>query len=343
MDRPIFEVSSLKHSYFRKTILEIDRLSIQKSSIVGLVGPNGSGKSSFLRLLGLVEKPTEGKILFDGVPVEPFSTNARFLVSLLPQEPFLMKRSVYKNVSYGLKFRVKTKNIPERVEKALSTVGLSYNTFAQRPWYALSGGEMQRVAFAARLALNPSVLLLDEPTANVDAHSAQLIKEASIRVRNQSGTTLIIASHDLHWLYEICDEILHLFKGKIFDSGRESFIYGPWKNIESKKWGKRLSDGQILYVTQPPSPGATAVVNFVPIDKENACRGDGEIALKGIVSRLSLEKKSGRIFATILVGEMPLTVKLPQQNAENTLYPGNHVFLKYYLDQVKWIECNPNS
>ena len=105
MDPPIFEITLLKHSYAGKTVLEIEHLSVQPASIVGLIGPNGSGKSTLLRLLGLIERPTQGEILFNGRPVEPFSDEARFLITLLPQEPFLMKRSVFNNVSYGLKLR----------------------------------------------------------------------------------------------------------------------------------------------------------------------------------------------------------------------------------------------
>ena len=338
MDLPIYEITSLKQSYSGKTALEIDRLSIQKTSIIGLVGPNGSGKSSLLRLLGLIEKPTEGTILFDGYPVEPFSAKARFLISLLPQEPFLMKRSVFKNISYGLKLRGNVNDIETRVKDALLTVGLSYKEYAQRPWYALSGGEMQRVALASRLALKPKVLLLDEPTASVDAPSAQLIKEASLRVRKQFATTLIIASHDWQWLYEICDEILHLFQGKIFGSGRETFIYGPWQKMETEKWGKYLSDGQVVYVTEPPCQNATAVINELSIGANhlNCCEKD--IVLNGIVSRLSLERKTGHVFATILVGELPLAVRLtPQQNTRQSLYPGKSISVGYHLGQIKWI------
>ena len=127
-----------------------------------------------------------------------------------------MKRSVFNNVAYGLKLRGNGRKIATKVDEALTLVGLPGQVFARRPWYALSGGEAQRVALAARLALKPSVLLLDEPTASVDAASAQLIKEASLRARSQWDATLIVASHDWQWLYEICDEIWHLFKGKIF-------------------------------------------------------------------------------------------------------------------------------
>jgi len=338
LDLPIFEISSLKHSYAGKTVLAIEHLTVQPASIIGLIGPNGSGKSTLLKLLGLIERPTQGKIYFNGRLVEPFSNEARFLITLLPQEPFLMKRNVGNNVSYGLKLRGNGMDVAERVNEALSLVGLPSKDFVKRPWYALSGGETQRVALAARLALKPKVLLLDEPTASIDAASAQLIKEASLRARQELGTTLIIASHDWQWLYEICDEILHLFKGRIFGTGRETIIFGPWQKLGTGKWGKILSDKQQLCVPAPPDQEAAAVIDVLSVSADGSTVAGEDIVLRGIVSRLSLERKTGQLFATILVGDFPFTVKLtPKQNKEHTVFPGKTIFICYRLDQIKWI------
>jgi tungstate transport system ATP-binding protein len=338
LDLPIYEISSLKHSYAGKTVLEIDHLTVQPASIVGLIGPNGGGKSTLLKLLGLIERPTQGEIHFNGRLVEPFSDEARFLITLLPQEPFLMKRSVFKNVSYGLMLKGNCKNIDDRVHEALSLVGLPSKGFSRRPWYALSGGETQRVALAARLALRPKVLLLDEPTASVDAASAQLIMEASLRARHELGTTLIIASHDWQWLYEICDEILHLFKGGIFGTGRETIIFGPWQKLETGKWGKVLSDKQQLMVPPPPDQESAAIIEVLSVSEEGSTFTDEDIVLLGTVSRLILERKTGQIFATILAGDLPFTAMLmPQQNKEHNIFPGKTIYIHYRLDQIKWI------
>lgn len=337
MSYPVYDIRSLKHTYNNRTVLDIAHLSIQKSSIIGLVGPNGSGKSTLLRILGLIENPTEGTIRFNGYQVEPFSSKARFLVTLLPQEPFLMKRSIYNNVSYGLKLRGNVNDIPSRVKESLFTVGLSYEKYAQRPWYALSGGEMQRVALASRLILKPQVLLLDEPTANVDAHSELLIKETSLSTRKTSGTTLVIASHDMQWLYEICDKVLHLFQGKIYESGQETFIYGPWQQMGDRKWGKELSDGQILYVTEPPRKDAIAVIKALPITESIVDVRKKAADLHGTISRLSLEKNSGRVFMTVLVGDLRLTMKLPFQNNYSDVFPGKKISIRYRLDLLNWI------
>jgi tungstate transport system ATP-binding protein len=329
----------LKHAYGGKPVLSVDHLDLQPASIVGLIGPNGSGKSSLLRILGLVEKPNRGEIRFHGRRVEPFSENTRFMVTLLPQEPFLMKRSVQSNVSYGLKLRGRNgKDVISRVRQALSVVGLPFEDFADRPWYALSGGEMQRVALAARLALQPRVLLLDEPTASVDAASAQLIKEATLRARRELGTTLVVASHDWQWLFEICDEILHLFQGRIFGTGRETIVFGPWQTLGSKKWGKILSDGQQLVVPRPPTDQSAALIEGLHISRNGAPHTGKENVLHGIVSRLSLERKTGQVFATILAGDLPVTVRLsPDQSKTHAFSPGETVSIYYFPNQVSWI------
>jgi tungstate transport system ATP-binding protein len=340
MDPSIYEIRSLEHSYDGKTVVSIEDLTVQPGSILGVIGPNGSGKSSLLRLLGLIERPTKGKILFNGREVAPFSDEARFLITLLPQEPFLMKRNVFNNVSYGLRLRGNGTDIACRVSEALALVGLPSREFARRPWYALSGGEAQRVALAARLALKPKVLLLDEPTASVDAASAQLIKEVSLRACRELGTTLIIASHDWDWLYEVCDEVRHLFKGRLFGAGKENVVFGPWRHYKDRLWEKELIDGQRIRLLEPPERAAAAIVIPNLITSETHTPADRfEIEyLQGIVSRLTLEKTGAKIVATILVGNLPFTAKLPRQQIQReNLYPGQKVILYYHPKAVSWL------
>jgi len=135
-------------------------------------------------------------------------------VTLLNQEPYLLKRSVEGNISYGLKIRGLS-DTARPVSRALSKVGLDPDKLLHRSWRELSGGEAQRVALAARLVLKPRVLLLDEPTASVDRESSELILRAALDAREQWGTTLIIISHQLTWLKQIADHILSMDYGKL--------------------------------------------------------------------------------------------------------------------------------
>jgi tungstate transport system ATP-binding protein len=339
VSRPLYAFHGIRHVYRGQTVLSIDRLELPRGGIVGVIGPNGSGKSTFLRLAGFVEPPTVGEVRFDGRPAGPFAAEVRNRVTLLPQEPFLLKRTVLNNVAYGLRLRRAREYIPERVEKALSYVGLDGREFSRRPAYALSGGEAQRVALAARLILKPDVLLLDEPTSSIDALSAQLIKDAVLKARSEWGTTLIIASHDWQWLYGICDTVFHLLKGRVLGTGRENVLFGPWEAMEAGRWGRRLTDGQVLLVPQPSEPAAAAVIEHAAIVLPHGSGGDsGQVTLSGLITRLALDKASGAILASVLVSNLPFTAALTEEQVrENGLYPGRTVALRYKLDSVKWV------
>ena len=153
MTQPAYHIKQLEHRYNRHPVLTIDELSIQPASITGLIGPNGSGKSTFLKLLAFIKAPAAGQIAFKGKPLEPFAhTVRRERITLLTQEPYLLRRSVAENIAYGLKVRGDTENLAARIEQALQWVGLD-GTFLKRPWYELSGGEAQRIALAAHEVL----------------------------------------------------------------------------------------------------------------------------------------------------------------------------------------------
>ena len=228
---PIYQIHNLVHYYGDKKVLDIPGLKLTPGSIVGLMGPNGSGKSTLLKLLAFAMKPSQGSIHYKGQREKPFSKAVRSRVTLLTQRPYLLKRSVFENLAYGLKIRRNTKNrnrgnMTAQIQGGLERVGLPFDTFARRQWHQLSGGEAQRVAMAARLILEPEVLLLDEPVASVDTASARRIRRAALDARDRFGTTLVIASHDAHWLYDCADSQITLAKGRIQATGEEIRI--PW-------------------------------------------------------------------------------------------------------------------
>jgi tungstate transport system ATP-binding protein len=333
----LYQIRDLRHYYNANPVLNIDALSIRPNTITGIIGPNGSGKSTLLKLLAFIDKPSQGELLFKGIPAEPFSENVRFRTTLLTQEPYLMKRSVYKNISYGLGLRSDTRDIRGRVYDALSLVGLPADQFAHRKWYELSGGEAQRVALACRLVLKPEVLLLDEPTASIDASSAQVIKDTALMARREWGTTLIIASHDLEWLYDICEGVMHLFKGRLFGSGRENFIFGPWSARNNSVWEKPLQDGQLFQVSRPISDDAVAVIDPEDICLKLETSRQESPMLRGIVTRLALERNTQNINIDVQVGSQTLTASLPPNTVQDLkLHPGLKVILTYDIGNVQW-------
>ncbi len=332
--KPLYDIKRLKHHYNGHPALDIEALTIQPGTITGIIGPNGSGKSTLLKMLAFIERSRQGQIIFKGNPAEPFSDHVRFQVTLLTQEPYLMKRSVFKNIAYGLELRRDIHDLENRVYEALTWVGLPAKDFSHRKWYELSGGEAQRVALAARLILKPEVLLLDEPTASIDAASAQIIKDTTAMARNYWGTTLVIASHDWDWLYDICEHVVHLFRGRLFGSGRQNFIFGPWQQQPSGTWAKELQDGQILSVPNPPSENAVAILNPQHIDllaSENACN------LSGLITRQLYDKDSRDILLVVQVGNQALTTRISGDSIHKYgYYPGQTVKLSYQPEKITW-------
>ncbi len=336
----IYDIRRLVHSYNAHPVLDIPELTIPEASIVGLMGPNGSGKSTLLRLLGFITAPTRGEIFYKGKPEVPFSEAVRFQVTLLPQTPYLMTRSVFRNVVYGLRLRNEKNDVHKRVNDALEMVGLDPGEFARRQWHELSGGEMQRVALAARLALKPAVLLLDEPTASVDAASIQLIKEASLQARREWGTTLIIASHDLQWMHEVCDTVFHLFRGRIFGAGHANLIFGPWQPHRDDLWKKVRHESQEILVSEPPRKDAVAILKpeSIFIDPPAKALNNRLVRLSGTVTRLTLETVGGRIVAVIRAGALSITVLVSEKAvAESGLCPGRDVAVYYDPFSILWV------
>lgn len=212
--KELYRLEKVRQLYNGRQVLSVKNFSVAEGSIVGLAGHNGSGKSTLMRMLAFLESPDSGKIFYDGREIEESELSLRREVTMLTQEPYLLKRSVGANVAYGLELRG-DKNVSGKVCDSLLKVGLDPDKFMHRHWFELSGGEAQRVALAARLILNPRVLLLDEPTASLDLESTQLIHDAAVAAREKQGTTLVIVSHDHLWLEEVSDTIFRLADGRM--------------------------------------------------------------------------------------------------------------------------------
>ena len=337
----IFHLKEISHFYGDTKVLEIGDFEIEKGSITGLIGPNGSGKSTLLKLLAFAQQPTFGQIFYKGNIGFPFSPMVRSKVTLLTQKPYLLKRTVFENIAYGLRIRKNTDQLADKVGKALDNVGLDYTDFAQRKWHELSGGEAQRVAMAARLILKPEVLLLDEPTASVDTESAKLIRKASLKARDVWGTTLVIASHDLQWLYSISDKQFSLFKGNIFATGIENIISGPFENLDDKVV-KKLDDGQIITLDVTQKKECIAVIirkKNITIELFESTDKIFHNQLSGHIVSMLLEEKRGDIMVTVFVHDLTFVLRVtPDQISNLDLYPGKKVVLKFSSSDVEWIK-----
>lgn len=338
---PLYQLDNLTHRYGGQVVLTIDRLTLSAGAILGLCGPNGSGKSTLLKLLGFLERPAGGTIQFEGRPAAPFDERVRVGVALLPQASYLLRRSVYNNVAYGLRIRKDRRDETARVHHALATVGLAPQRFAQRPWFALSGGEARRVALAARLVLQPRVLLLDEPTTSVDSASAQLIKEAALQAHRAWGTSLIIAGHDQHWLAEICHDTLDLFRGRLLGRGKRTLLFGPWHDEADGLTAMPLDDNQRFLAAGRPknAPAAVAAIDARHLGLYLAphLAAAHQCLLEGTVIALGLEKASQQVSVCLAVGQTRLTAFIPREAlADGQFIPGSRAWIAYSPQQVQW-------
>jgi tungstate transport system ATP-binding protein len=230
----IIEVADLTHSYGEREVLKGLNLGIGRGEVFALIGPTGAGKTTLLRIIDLLEIPSVGEIYFDGKCV-PRSGKQRLEIrrrmSFIHQKPQVFNLSVYDNVACGLRWRGEKRNkIAEKVDHILEMVGLE--GCKNRNARTLSGGEAQRVALARSLVLEPEVLLLDEPTANLDPVSTAKIEQLISYIARQHNTTMIMATHDMSQGQQLADRIGVLLDGRLVQTGNANDIFRSPKNEE---------------------------------------------------------------------------------------------------------------
>jgi len=217
-----------------KIILDNVNLQIHEGEILALLGPNGSGKTTILKILAFIENPTSGEVEFQGASVNfKKAEKTRLKTTLVFQRTVLFSTSVYNNVAYGLKMRKTPKNvIDEEVRNSLRIVRLE--GFEKRPARKLSGGEQQRVAIARALVLKTNLLLLDEPTANLDPKNAGILEEVIATVNREMKTTIVIATHNMFQAKTLPTRIALINDGRITEIGAPADVFGKLsKNLAS--------------------------------------------------------------------------------------------------------------
>lgn len=215
MQEPIFHLDHLVKTYGARTVLAIDALDIYAGEILALVGPSGAGKSTLLRLLNLLESPTAGRILYRGSVISPeiVPLAVRREITTVFQRPVLMSGSVLSNVAYGL--RLRAMHVNSQVDRLLERVGL--RELAHTPSHKLSGGEMQRVALARALAIEPRVLLLDEPTANLDPYNVALIEDIVRAQNREQRTTVVLVTHNIFQAKRLAQRVGLMLNGRLIE------------------------------------------------------------------------------------------------------------------------------
>ena len=222
-------VRQLKHTYSERTVVDIDDLFVAPGEIVAIVGPSGAGKSTLMRLIALLERPTTGtaEVRLNGASVtyDSVSIDERRKMVMVFQRPSLLSRSVYDNVAYPLRLRG-NRNGHKLITHALERVSML--PLADSNPGQLSGGELQRVALARALVLNPALMVLDEPTANLDPANIRII-EGLIREQNaEHGTTMLIVTHNIFQAKRLAHRVGLMIGGKLIEiTDTETFFNNP--------------------------------------------------------------------------------------------------------------------
>lgn len=244
----------VNHKNSQKTILKNINLDIYRNKTLGIIGPTGSGKTTLLRILNMIDEPTSGQVKYQNKIVTSNSLDYRRNIAMVFQKPIVFKGDVFNNIYYGLKIRgIKKRECEDEILKYLEMVNLT--GYENQKASTLSGGETQRLALARTLILKPEVLLLDEPTANLDPNSTIQIEEIIKNIQKNTDTTLILSTHNLIQGLNLCDEIVLLNKEiiqrspskELFKNPKNKFV-AEFLGIKNIKKGLITSEGPLTNI-----------------------------------------------------------------------------------------------
>jgi molybdopterin-binding protein len=200
---------------------------IDRGKITSLLGPSGSGKTTLLRILAGLENPTSGTLFFETTQINSNEQNIlRQKATMVFQKSLFFDTTVFSNIAYGLKLKedLSKEEISNKVSEALSLVRLE--GFEERRPKKLSGGEQQRVSMARALVLNREILLLDEPTVNLDPKNVSILEETINRVNKEKKTTIVLATHNMFQAEAISQNVALILDGTVKQTGTRQDIFG---------------------------------------------------------------------------------------------------------------------
>ncbi|HLW67068.1 MAG TPA: ATP-binding cassette domain-containing protein [Gemmataceae bacterium] len=224
MQPVVYHVENLEKQYTGRAVVQIARVEVVQGEVLCLVGPTGAGKSTLLRLLAALERPTSGVLRFglQQRPIADIPLAERRQIAMLFQRPLLLHGTVQANVEYGLRLR-RIRRYSEKARGLLNQLRLG--EIAQQPALTLSGGQIQLVALARALAVDPQVLLLDEPTAHLDPAHVALVEEVVREYQRRVGATIVWATHNLFQARRVADRVALLLDGQLIEVARAATFF----------------------------------------------------------------------------------------------------------------------
>jgi tungstate transport system ATP-binding protein len=355
----LLEVKGLHHSYGKAKILKNIDLGVERGEVFVTIGPTGSGKTTLLRLVGLLEKPTSGHIYFDGHLVnnsERQRLEIRRRLAMVSQKPAVFNASVFDNVAYGLKIRKENgASLRYKVMNALDTVGLS--GYERRDARTLSGGETQRVALARAMVIEPELLLLDEPTANLDPVSTTHIEKLVTDVIKKSDMTVLMSTHDMFQGQRLAHRMGVLIGGEILQTGDPREIFSlpqsrkiaEFVGVENMLGGAIASNTEGIVDIKIDGAVVEAISNIGVGEQVYACVRPEEITLARTKESTSARNTfNGEITRIVLFGPLarieldcgfPLVALITKRSAEEmNLQTGNRIYASFKATGVHVIK-----
>ena len=234
------KIENLTHIYmqngpFEKKALDNVSLEIEDGDFVALIGHTGSGKSTLIQHMNGILKATDGHIFVDGVDITNKNVNIRKKVGLVFQysEYQLFEESIEKDIAFGPRnLGLSEEEINQRVIKAMNMVGLNYEAFKDKSPFDLSGGQKRRVAIAGVIAMEPKVLILDEPTAGLDPKGRDDILSQIKKLHDEFGMTIILVSHSMEDVAKIAQKVIVMDKGKVALKGKPEEVFKEVEKLE---------------------------------------------------------------------------------------------------------------
>jgi len=294
----LLELRDIMKNYDETVALNGVNLKIEEGDFLAIVGPNGAGKTTLLKIMAGIEEPTSGEILYRDRRIG--RKDLEFLrerCTMVFQRTMLFNTTVYNNIAYGLKIRGLPKNeIQERVRGVLKLVKLEglEKIHARK----LSGGQQQRVSLARALVLKPELLLLDEPTANLDPQTTSIIEDVLDRINREEKTTIVMATHNIFQAQKIPRRAALLFNGKVVEVGLvEEIFLKPSVNLASFTRSENIFTGTARVINNGTS--LVEVNDKVQIQVAFKRTGKTTIFIRPediIVSKIPLESSARNVF-----------------------------------------------
>jgi len=329
-------IQGLKKYYDGRLVLDIEELVLEQGKVYSLAGPNGAGKTTLIRIITGLAQPDSGSLFFLGQKIRyqaQSDPHLRRRMSLLSQNPLLFHTTVYNNVAFGLKARGWAKEeLAERVARALEAVGLS--GFAKRKAWRLSGGEAQRVALARALVIDADLLILDEPTANIDQKSRKLIENVVQKLRDARKCALLLATHDFDQARRLSDKTFSLYEGKLVPSIIDNLFEGPLRESDGIKQ-MEIAPGLFLQVVTEKEGLARATLEAKDIIlSHQPFSSSARNVLKGRVIRTSRQGPLVRVTSEVKGLEMDALIT-QKSLEEMKLNIGSEVYLILKTSAIK--------